>query len=117
MNTTSCRFDGGDYMGSYPLCATTNRSRLTNGFCNTGFGNYYVDDDYSSNEHTENLNTEECDWDGGGDCVIPDYPDCHTAHPLEFFGGYCDDEAFNNSDCSYDNGACLQYFCETQITG
>ncbi len=106
-NTTDCGFDGGDCLIPYPLCAATDRNQLGNGFCNTGWYSYYGYTDDMYIDDTENLNTEECGWDGG-DCIIPGYPDCHVAYAKEAFGnGFACDEPFNNPECGFDGGDCL----------
>lgn len=45
----------------------------------------------------------------GGDCVIPDYPDCHVAYPDYLGDGVCDGGAYSTPECGFDLGDCPSY--------
>ena len=60
----------------------------------------------SSSIPSENLNTKECGWDGG-DCIIPGYPDCHVALPLNLFGNSICTAEYNTIECGWNGGDCV----------
>lgn len=45
----------------------------------------------------------------GGDCIVPEYPDCHVQVP-DFLGdGECDGGAYSTPECGFDLGDCPVY--------
>eukprot|EP00979_Chaetoceros_neogracilis_P002784 scaffold454_cov146-Chaetoceros_neogracile.AAC.2 len=84
----------------YPDCFGTEYSKnsivtaisnMTNGVCDGG-----------------ELNTLECDFDGG-DCINHNlaFPGCNVNDPEKFLGNYvCDGGLYNTPECKYDNGDC-----------
>jgi hypothetical protein len=107
MNVEACNFDGGacealdcstdssalcdDLRSKYPNCNLENINAYR-------LGNYDCD---------RVLNTLECGWDMG-DCVVPNYPDCHVRSPGLIGDGICQNRG-NNIECGFDGGDCEEF--------
>eukprot|EP00979_Chaetoceros_neogracilis_P005577 scaffold1017_cov147-Chaetoceros_neogracile.AAC.1 len=128
LNVEACNFDGGACKALY--CSTASISAL----CDNLRSNYpnctalanrnvYKLGNFECNWE---FNTEECGWDMG-DCVVPNYPDCHDVYPRFVGDGYCHSESiststgdfvksvggdYNTIECGFDGGDCEEFNAE-----
>lgn len=85
----------GATIDDYPACQVSRGEHIGDGNCDGWrWGGY---------------NTEECGWDGG-DCLVPDYPDCRGLdQPSKIGDGYCDGGKYNTAECGWDGGDCIEF--------
>jgi hypothetical protein len=109
LNVEACNFDGGGCKALYCLTATISalcdglRSKYPN--CALANGNAYTLGNF---ECDPEFNTLECGWDTG-DCVVPNYPDCHVDRPERIGDGRCYSGAYNTAECGFDGGDCDEF--------
>ena len=126
-NTKECGWDGGDcVIEQYPNCHVNDPRKIGDGTCDMD-GEYLRVGDWSDVRLI--YNNAACGWDGG-DCLLAEYPECHSPDPSWVGDGSChggdfgylewiQDEMYyevsnipimiNTEECGWDGGDCELY--------